>query len=200
MSEILVQKFWTAMDSFVHSQRNHRSFVAPEVTDQLTDELIAAFDAIKDKQSELYNMTAQNDWIETAVQAPTEKDLPIKVLFSDGEQHITYTNTDISGTHWKKYIPDAPPVAKVKTQEERDEHKARELMIRKGTYAVNDILDGIRYGRAEERRRFAAECLALFEPRTDRIQEAVHYCGNSALEIHAPSIRRLHELLTEAVK
>lgn len=92
-------------------------------------------------------------------------------------------------THWCP-IQKAPPLPKPvePSQEERDFAKARELYESRYSPKTN-IVDGIRYGRADGRKQLAQEALGLIEDNYSL----------SDIE-HLSMIRALHELLMEAAR
>ncbi len=100
----------------------------------------------------------------------------------------------------KRVVPPLPkPVEK--TQQQKDREKADEIFCRNMTTFEKDAHEFANWARAEERKRFAAQCLALFPGGTELdLCESADTLDNSGHNESADSLRALHKLLTEAAE
>jgi hypothetical protein len=150
------------------------------------------------------HVTTAPQWIPLSERKPTEADGDdtgcVWVLFGDGSKfryHFGYvvSGSLIAPTHWAP-IAKCPPLPKPKerTQKEKDTEKFDEIQERDTEYP-EDAHDFANWARAEERKRFAAECLD--EVNLVYIAEYLEKGTHTNLPA---GLRALHKLLTEAAK
>jgi len=105
-------------------------------------------------------------------------------------------------THWAP-TPKAPPLPRPVelSQEDKDQQKANQIIRTNSSGRLDgDIIDGIRYGRADGRRQLAAECLALFDGDGMLLLEMAVDEESAGFMTTGGKLRLLHKLLKEAAK
>lgn len=97
-------------------------------------------------------------------------------------------------------IPKAPPLPKPVelSREEKDYAKAREIYLRKKTIPLEDIIEGIYYGRSDGRAQLAREALGLFK--WCDVEKAAEVLANSYCSASAKALLAIRELLTKAAE